>query len=145
MLTWVLRAHNIKSGFQISRLQANWKPTASYQRPSFTFNSIFDFVADNPFSESNIGFNPANGSVYTPDAAERQHTESGFFDDTWKIRSNLTVTLGVRWEAYGKVNQTTLGNNVEFRSGNDMTSRIADGKDITKYQILDHGDWNNFA
>src|SRR5205823_7471952 len=59
-LTWVRGAHNIKAGFQISRLQANWKPTASYQRPSFTFNSIFDFVADNPFSEGNIGFNPAN-------------------------------------------------------------------------------------
>jgi hypothetical protein len=144
-LTWLKGGHSIKAGFQISRLQANWKPTASYQRPGFTFNSLMDFLTDTPFSETNVGFNPVNGSVYTPDAAERQHTESAYIEDAWKVRPNLTLTFGVRWEAYGKVNQATLGNNVQFRTGNDMTSRIADGKNITKYEILDHGDWNNFA
>jgi Carboxypeptidase regulatory-like domain len=144
-LTWIKGNHNMKAGFGITRLQANWKPTAGYQRPAFAFNSLFDFLNDNPTTESNLGLNPKDGTVYTPDAAEREHTENAFFDDTWKVRPNLTVTLGLRWEAYGLINQNTLGNNVQFLSGNDTTSRIADGKNVTKYTILDHGDWNNFA
>jgi len=135
----------VKTGFSLSRLQSNWKPTASYQRPTFNFNNIWDFVNDNPFSETGIGFNPVTGSVYTPDTAERQHTESWFIEDGWKIRPNLTITAGLRWEAYGKVNQATLGNNVQWLSGNDLMSRIVDGKNVTKFNILDHGDWNNFA
>jgi len=144
-LTWIKGNHNIKAGFGITRLQANWKPTAGYQRPGFNFASIFDFLNDNPNQETNLGVNPKDGTVYTADAAEREHTENFFIDDTWKIRPNLTITVGLRWEAYGKVNQTTLGNNVQFLSGNDMTSLIADGKNVTKFAILDNGDWNNFA
>jgi len=144
-VSWIRGGHNVKAGIVVQRLQANWKPTASYQRPGFTFNSIFDFLNDNVFSESNIGFNPINGSVYTPDAAERQHTEAVFAEDSWKVKPNLTITYGLRWETYGKVNQNTLGNNVQWRSGNDLSSRIADGKDVTKYEILDHQQWHNFA
>ena len=144
-LTWIKGNHNVKAGFGITRLQANWKPTAGYQRPAFGFSTLFDFLNDNPSTESNLGLNPKDGTVYAPDAAEREHTENAFIDDTWKVRPNLTVTLGVRWEAYGLINQNTLGNNVQFLSGTDTTSRIADGKNVTQFHILDHGDWNNFA
>ena len=144
-VSWLHGGHNVKAGIVVQRLQANWKPTASYQRPSFNFNSVMDFVTDTVFPEGNIGFNPTNGSVYTPDAAERQHTEAAFAEDTWKVKPNLTVTYGLRWETYGKINQTTLGNNVQWRSGNDLMSRIADGKDITKHEILDQQQWHNFA
>lgn len=144
-VSWTKGAHSIKAGFQISRLQSNWKPTASYQRPNFNFNNVWDFVNDSPFSETGIGLNPITGSVYTPDVAERQHTHSWFIEDAWKVRSNLTVSFGLRWEAYGKVNQATMGNNVQWLSGNDTLSRIADGKNITKFNILNNGDWNNYA
>jgi len=144
-LTWIKGSHNMKAGIYVARLQANWKPTAGYQRPGFNFNSTFDFLADNPNQETNLGVNPKDGTVYTPDAAEREHVHAGYFQDVWKVRSNLTVTFGLRWEAYGRIQQTTLGNNVQFRSGNDMTSRIADGKNVTLFNILDNGDWNNFA
>jgi hypothetical protein len=144
-IVWIHGGHSFKAGFSLSRLQSNWKPTPSYQRPTFNFNNIWDFVNDNPFSETGIGFNPVTGSVYTPDTAERQHTESWFVEDAWKIRPNLTMTFGLRWEAYGKVNQATMGNNVQWLSGTDTRGRIADGKNVTKYNILDNGDWNNFA
>lgn len=144
-LSWIHNSHTVRLGAQFSKLQSNWKPTASYQRPQFTFNNIWDFVNDDPFSQSNVGLNPKDGSVYTPDVAERQTTLSWFAEDSWKARRNLTITYGLRWETYGKVNQATLGNNVEWRGGADFTSRIAQGANVTKQHILDRADLNNFA
>ncbi len=143
--SWVRGSHAIKAGFQLSKLQSNWKPTASYQRPNYTFTSIWEFVNDDPFSQGNIGLNPKDGSVYTPDVAERQTTVSWFVEDGWKVRPNLTLTYGVRWETYGKVGQATLGNNVEWRGGNDLASRIAQGANVTRFNILDRPDRNNFG
>jgi hypothetical protein len=144
-LSIIRGAHSIKAGVVFSFLQSNWKPTASYQRPSFSFQTVWDFVRDDPFSEGNIGLNPVTGSVYTPDVAERQHTQGWFIQDTWKAKTNLTVTYGVRWEYYGMVNQATMGNNVEWRGGTDTWSRLMNGANVTKYHILDHGDKNNYA
>jgi hypothetical protein len=138
-------AHSIRAGVQFSFLQSNWKPTASYTRPNFNFATIADFVNDNVQSEGNIGFNPRDGSPYTPDVAERQHTQGWFVQDTWKAKTNLTITFGIRWEYYGMVNQATEGNNVQFRGGTDLWTRIANGANTTRYHILDHGDKNNYA
>lgn len=145
VLSWIHGSHSIKAGFTVSKLQSNWKPTASYQRPIYNFSNVWDFVNDDPFSQANIGLNPKDGSVYTPDVAERQTTISAFVDDNWKVRPNLSVQWGLRWETYGKVGQQTLGNNVQWRSGNDLLSRIADGKNVTGYNILENPDMNNFA
>jgi len=144
-ISWIKGAHSIRAGIQFSFLQSNWKPTASYTRPNFSFNTIADFVNDAVQSEGNIGLNPKDGSPITPDVAERQHTQEWFIQDTWKVRPNLTLTMGVRWAYYGMVNQATQGNNVQFRGGNDMWSRLANGANVTKYHILDHGDKNNYA
>jgi hypothetical protein len=145
VLTWMTGAHTVKSGVQFSALQSDWKPTASYQRPNFNFNNIFDFVLDSPFSEGNIGFNPIDGSVFTPDVAERQKVLALFVEDSWRIKPSLMLQYGLRWETYGKVGQDTLGNNVEWRTGNDFFSRIADGKNVTTKNILQEADLNNFA
>jgi len=144
-LSWLHGSHTIRAGFQLSKLQSNWKPTAGYQRPAFTFNNIWDFVNDDPFSESNIGLNPLTGDVYTPDVAERQTTMGWFLEDNWKVLPNLTLTLGVRWENYGKVGQATMGNNVQWRSGTELPDMIADGKNVTGHSILDKADNNNYA
>ena len=144
-ISWNKGAHSIRAGIQFSFLQSNWKPTASYTRPNFSFNTIADFVNDAVQTEGNIGLNPKDGSPITPDVAERQHTQEWFIQDTWRVKRNLTVTLGVRWAYYGMVNQATQGNNVQFRGGDDMWNRLANGANVTKYHILDHGDKNNYA
>ena len=114
VVTWIAGAHTVKGGMQFSALQSDWKPTAGYQRPTFNFTNVWDFALDNPFSEGNIGFNPVDGSVYTPDVAERQKVIALFVEDSWRVWLNLMLQDGLRWETYGKVGQDTLGNNVEW-------------------------------
>jgi hypothetical protein len=66
-------------------------------------------------------------------------------EDTWKVKRNLTLTLGMRWEYYGTVNQATQGNNVLWQGGDNLWTRLQNGGNVTKYHILDHGDKNNYA
>jgi Carboxypeptidase regulatory-like domain len=144
-VTWIHGGHTVKAGVQVQRLDANWDPEPGYERPSFSFTSVFNFVLDNPFSEGNIGFNPTNGSVIAPAAAERQTTIQAFGQDTWKITPTFTLTYGLRWEYYGTVAQKTGGQNVEWQTGTDLRSRIADGKDVSKANVFDHAPKLNFA
>ena len=147
-LSWNKGSHSFKAGIDLFKLQSNFDPTRGYQRPGFTFNStqaIFDFANDDPNRETNIGFNPVTGAAYTPYVAERQQQASWFVQDNWKVKSNLSVTLGVRWDTYGKVAEPTGVTNVQFQSGNDFTSRIADGKTVLVDRIYANPDYNNFG
>ena len=146
-LTWSRKNHTFKTGLNVYKAQSNFNPTKGYQRPNFTFNSttaIFDFANDDPNQEGNIGFNPVDGSPNVPNVAERQQYLTAFVQDNWKVKPNLSVNLGLRWEEFGRVKEPTGLTNVVFQSGNDFTSRIADGKNA----LVDHifnGDWNNFG
>jgi len=55
-------------------------------------------------------------------------------DSTWDVpEPELTLVV------------TSSGKIIGYTIGNDMSSRIADGKNVTKYEILDHQQWHNFA
>jgi hypothetical protein len=145
-LTWIHGSHTIKAGVQFERLDANWDPEPGYERPSFSFTSIFNFVEDNPFSEGNIGFNPTNGTVFAPAAAERFFRTEEFAQDTWKVTPHLTLTLGVRYEYNGRVAQATGGQNVEFPTGcSSFMNCIANGIDQPKHYVFDHSPMDLFA
>jgi hypothetical protein len=145
VLSWNTGGHSFKTGFLLQKWQSNFNPTLGYQRPNYTFQNIFDFGNDDPQTQGNIGFNPVDGSPWVAAVAERQQITSLFVQDNWKIRPNLSLTFGLRWESFGKVTQPTGMTNVEFRTGNDLFSRIADGKNVLVDSIFPDPDGNNFA
>ncbi|HYP13864.1 MAG TPA: TonB-dependent receptor, partial [Bryobacteraceae bacterium] len=145
VLSWNTGGHSFKTGFNLQKWQSNFNPTLGYQRPNYTFQNIFDFANDDPQTQGNIGFNPVDGSPWVANVAERQQITSFFVQDNWKLRQNLTLTFGLRWESFGKVTQPTGMTNVEFRSGTDLFSRIGDGKNVLVDSIFPNQDSNNFA
>lgn len=144
-LSWNTGGHAFKAGVLMEKWQSNFNPTLGYQRPNYTFQNILDFANDDPQTQGNIGFNPVNGSPYVANVAERQTIFSVFAQDNWKIRRNLTLTLGLRWETFGKVTEPTGLTNVQFRNGNDFTSRLADASNVLVNSIFPKQDRNNFA
>jgi hypothetical protein len=103
VLTKVHGAHTMKMGGEFTRLLSVDAPFWS-DRPGYTFNNIWDFLNDAPVTE-NAQFDPQTG---VPSALRKdlRSTVAGlFFQDNYKLRPNLTVTAGLRWEYFGPVSE----------------------------------------
>lgn len=108
--------------------------------------NVFDFANDQPFSQGNIGFDPRTGELLEADEFFIQRTIGAFFQDDWKVRPNLTLSFGVRWESFGNPGERfDKIKNVRFRSGQDFFSRVSDLKVEVTGKLLQKSDLNNFA
>src|SRR5262249_48536705 len=111
----------------------------------YGFNNVFDFVRDDPFSESNIGFDPKTGKAAGPDFRPVFLNYGLFVHDDWKARSNLTISMGLRWEVYANPwDHDNIFVSATFPTGNEFGSRIAGMTPVVKkpHDSVSH---HNFA
>ena len=144
-------SHNLKMGANFQRTEDFNDFGRIITRPTFYFNSVFDFALDTPFSEGNIGIDPltakpAESSLrYT---AIRESNVGLFIQDDWKIKPNFTMNIGVRYELDLNGIQRYGATQIHVGSGSDFASRIADTR--VDYapdgrHLLNGTDHNNFA
>ena len=98
-LTKVVNAHALKFGADVIYEQNNDKaPWAG--RPSYTFNNLWSFANDAPSREGETFFDPSTGAFTDLTAYARSSYYALFAQDDWKLRPNLTVNVGLRWEYF---------------------------------------------
>jgi hypothetical protein len=103
VLTKVHGAHTMKMGGEFTRLLAEDSPLWS-GRPGYTFNNVWDFLNDAPILE-NGQFDPQTGIPTAARKDLRNNIIGVFFQDNYKVRPNLTVTAGLRWEYFGPISE----------------------------------------
>ncbi|MEI9815394.1 MAG: carboxypeptidase regulatory-like domain-containing protein [Acidobacteriota bacterium] len=93
-LSHIAGNHTLKAGFQASFSQVNVNPNPT-ANGAFTF---FGSETGSDFADFLIGV----ASNYNQAAAQAfygRHKYAGaFIEDTWRVRPNVTLTLGTRWE-----------------------------------------------
>ena len=97
--TWVHGSHASKFGVDIYKEQ-NTQAQAGGARPSYQFNNLWDFANDAPVGEYGQ-FNPTTGVPTSLTSYVRDNDYALFFQDDWKLKPNLTVNLGLRYEYFG--------------------------------------------
>jgi hypothetical protein len=102
-LTKVQGSHTLKFGGEFTRLlfvdEAPWSA-----RPSYNFRSYWDFLNDAPYVENGT-FDPRTGIPTSFRKDTRENITAAFIQDTYKVRPNFTVTLGLRWEFFGPLTE----------------------------------------
>ncbi len=101
--TKVLGRQTFKFGFEFYKDQ-NTDVSAFGALPQYQFNNLWDFANDAPVQENAV-FNPLTGALTQNRHYIRANSYSWFFQDDWKVKSNLTVNLGLRWEYFGPVHE----------------------------------------
>lgn len=134
----VMGNHNVKIGGEWRR-EMNDNSLVGGARPEFSFVGLWDFVNDAPLFEA-INADPTTGA---PATGERNFSSSDyalFVQDDWKVRPNLTLNLGLRWEYFAPLtDKSGLQSNL-FLGPNGLVD--AQVRPVDK---LYKPDWNNFA
>jgi hypothetical protein len=127
MLSVIHGKHAIKTGFEFFHNQDYAPFTVPDNRgQSWNFDNLFDFGIDQVDEYNGISFDPKTGGVANNNRYFLDSTYGAYVQDDWKLSPDLTLNLGVRWDAisnpsesHGTLSTLTLG------SGSTLLQQIA--------------------
>jgi hypothetical protein len=101
-IAWSKGSHTVRAGFEYERV--HYFSTPGAYRGWLYFGTFNDFLVGGPgnifMSITNKGDSPEGELSHN----YRQNNASAFIQDDWKVRSNLTLNLGFRWEYNSMLN-----------------------------------------
>lgn len=148
VVTNVRGRHTLKFGGEWRYVQEN----SNYQfetRPFFEFWTIFNFANDAPYWHdaliNRVPGDPNFGGYTDSQRNFRRHNWALFVQDDWKLRPNLTLNLGLRYEVFGSPSEAQgRMSNIVFPEGGTIFERMANSR-FDRVDELFKTDYNNFA
>ncbi len=140
VMTKVFGVHTLRFGGQYDWEQNNDIPVGQI-RPQYAF-SFWNLVNSAPLFEG-ITANPVTGQATTGPSHFRTHYYAAFVQDDWKLKPNLTVNLGLRYEFFSPISEAS-GLTTNFFPGPTYTDALTDASVLPVSQYY-KPDRNNFA
>lgn len=138
-VTWVRGDQAYKFGGEI-RWEHDNSNRGIRARPQFSFDNLLSLANDAPFFQNTQDIDPLTGAP--PDNQRYFRTTSFglFIQNDWKVRPNVTVGLGLRWEYQSPLTETQ-GRLTNYELG---PNGVIDGRVVPVDKLYD-SDANNFA
>lgn len=141
VLTHVRGAHVLKVGYEgwygddVEPFQGPWS------HPNFNFTNLLNLAQDIPNTETGVMYNPNTGEqqLWSWDAASK--TWGIFAEDTWKVRRNLTLQLGFRFDNQGNpysLSTATVFGDFYLGTGSTIGEQVANGYAKATHNALAH-------
>ncbi len=131
-----------KFGFEFNREQDN-DSLIGGARPQQVFQGLWNFANGTPIFEE-IEVNPLTGAAPTTRGQFYRTSDYGVFvQNDWKIRPNLMVNIGLRWEFYAPPTEAD-GHLANFEPTNDPVNGLVNGAATNPSQMW-NPTWRNFG
>jgi hypothetical protein len=128
MLTLMKGSHTLKMGYGIRRWEDNANFTGPYTLPYYYMANLVDFSQDVPYQSTEQGVDPQTGQPTSQVRGYRATENDLFLNDSWKVKSNLTISLGLRWDYFGNPREATgKQENFILGSGSSLAQEVANG------------------
>ena len=147
VLTKISGSHSLKFGYEGRYGDDLALFAPPYNQPNYSFNNLLDLVQDLPHSETNLAYDPLTGQPAKGQYEYALVIHGLFVEDTWKIRNNLTLTYGLRWDDFGNpypLNGTTLAN-FHLGPGQTLDQQISSGFMLKQNNVFNHALVNVFS
>lgn len=118
-LTWARGKHTIKAGFSIAAFQNNMQYNY-YGNGYFMFAGPFGGGSGNEFADFLLGTPDAFTQAPYAQSNVRTKAYSAFVQDEWRLRSDFTLTVGLRYE-YNSPKTDTQGRTYSIVPGRQST------------------------
>lgn len=144
--SWMRGAHAFKFGADIYWEQNNDTQFWS-ARPGFNFRNLWSFANDAPYQETG-NFDPRTGTPTSVTKYIRSKIWGFFVQDDWRVRPNLTLNLGLRWEYFTPVREVNdnISNAILGTGANTLTDlRLKLGGDLFETSKNNWGPQIGFA
>ena len=145
VMTATVKTHTLKFGFDQFNIREADTQSGAFDRPTFNFNSILDFIQDKAVSQTAT---PVSLLTHLEAPYQRRYRAlytGVYIQDDWKVFRNFTLNAGLRYDNMAnffsilspQLTNFTLG------SGGTVNDQIANGTATLNKgsNVLDHSLW----
>ena len=139
-------SHALSFGAEIRKEQNN-NNLIGGSRPNFIFDGIWNFVNGTPIAEA-VNVDPKTGGFSNAQRYFRTSAYAFFAQDDWKVRPNLTVNLGLRWDYFSPLSEKRgrLDNFIPGPAGQELAGgSLVPVNKLYKRELRDFGPRLGFA
>jgi Carboxypeptidase regulatory-like domain len=130
VVTYARGRHDFKFGYEGWHGNDLAYFAGRYSQPIFSYTNIITLINDNPFTETNIAFNPVTGLPVADNYGFAGNASGAFAEDEWKVTHRLTVNYGIRYDNFGNAYPAlapTVLSNFHPAAGPSFAQSIANG------------------
>ncbi len=130
VITHIRGSHSIRAGYEGWHGDDIALFAGAYAQPTFQFNSLIDLINNDPYSETNLSYDPVTGQPKANNYGYSQTTGGAFAEDSWKVSKSLTVNYGLRYDNFGNAYPSLAGtglSNFHLGAGSTFAEQVTNG------------------